>query len=363
MTSLFKPVLLGKKTLKNRMVMAPLTRGRANETGVPGELMAEYYRQRASAGLIIAEATAVSKDGRGWLNSPGLFNDEQQHGWKKIADAVHQASGTIFVQLWHMGGAVHPDFIDGETPVSSSAVQLTGQLPTPKGRDRQFVKPRSLSIDEISVQVENFKNAARRAIDAGLDGVEIHAANGFLIDQFTRDSSNQRHDIYGGSIENRLRFMMDVVTAVCNEIGPEKVGIRLSPTNNVWGISDSQYRETFTQAVQKLDRFGLAYLHILEPKPVPDTGRKTLDYLTPELREQYTGYLIVNGGYNKTSAEQVLQTGMANGVAFGMPFIANPDLVERYQHNLALASPDTTRFYSQGAQGYTDYPRLLSHGN
>ena len=355
MTTLHDPLNLGSVELKNRIIMAPLTRGRAGGAGVPGELMANYYAQRASAGLIIAEATAVSPDGRGWLNSPGLFNDEQQAGWSAVADAVHEADGRLFVQLWHMGATVHPDFLDGREPVSASAVRFDGMLTTPLGRDRELVAPRPLSVEEIAAQVRNFARSARRAIDAGLDGVEIHAANGFLIDQFNRDSSNQRTDEYGGSIDNRLRFMREVVQAVCNEIGADKVGIRISPTNASWGISDSQYQETFTQACRMLNESGLAYLHLLEHRPGTDKAMESMEFMTPLLRRHFDGPLLVNGGYCKASAQQALDDGLANGVTFGTPFIANPDLVARFATDSALAEPRREFFYTPGAQGYTDY--------
>jgi len=358
MSDLFSPIQLGQQQLNNRIFMAPLTRGRAGEKGIPGELMAEYYAQRASAGLIIAEATATSHNGRGWLNSPGLFNDEQQAGWQRVADAVHTAGGKIFVQLWHMGASVHPDFLLDEEPVSSSAVKLTGTLPTPLGRDRPFTTPKALSRYEISQQVKYFAQAARRAVDAGLDGVEIHAANGFLIDQFTRDSSNQRSDEYGGSVDNRLRFMREVVDAVSHEIGADRVGIRLSPTNTTWGINDSHYRETFTTAVKQLDGFGLAYLHLLDPPPEHQHGIETIDYLTPQLRQHWSGNLLVNGGYNKTSGNAALSSGLADAVAFGSPFIANPDLVARYRTDSPLAEMNGDLLYSQGAAGYCDYRSL-----
>ncbi len=352
MSSLFKPLTLGKTLLKNRIIMAPLTRGRAGALGIPGNLMAEYYAQRASAGLIIAEATAVSPGGRGWLNSPGLYNQQQQDGWAKVASAVHKNKGRLFVQLWHMGAAVHPDFINDKQPVSASQVKLIGQLPTPKGRDRTFTTPRALSIDEIKQQVKNFAQAARRAIDAGLDGVEIHAANGFLIDQFTRDRTNQRIDKYGGSIDNRLRFMNEVVTAVCHEIGADKVGIRISPTNSTWGINDSQYKKTFARAMDLLNPFNLAYVHVLESKPTADSG---MEYLTPLLRQTYKGTLLANGGYNLDTGSMAINADLADAIAFGMPFIANPDLVERYQHGAPLSQPDNSTFYSEGPEGYVDY--------
>lgn len=355
MTTIHDPLTLGSMELKNRIIMAPLTRGRAGSAGVPGELMANYYAQRASAGLIIAEATAVSADGRGWLNSPGLFNDEQQAGWATVANAVHDAGGRLFVQLWHMGATVHPDFLEGDEPVSASAIRVNGKRTTPLGQDRELVTSRPLTVEGIAEQRQNFVNSARRAIDAGLDGVEIHAANGFLIDQFTRDSSNQRNDEYGGTINKRLRFMREVVAAVCDEIGADKVGVRISPTNASWGISDSQYLETFTQATRQLNRLGLAYLHVLEHRPGSEQAMESMDYTTPLLRQYFDGPLLVNGGYCKESAQQALDSGLANAVAFGTPFIANPDLVARFATGSILAEPRSRFFYTAGPEGYTDY--------
>jgi N-ethylmaleimide reductase len=353
MSKLFSTIVLGDYQLPNRIFMAPLTRGRATNAGIPNQLMANYYAQRSSAGLIIAEATAVSKNGLGWMNAPGLFNQEQQNGWAEVAEAVHQKSGRIFIQLWHMGSAVHPDFLAGELPVSSSAVKQKGALTTPKGRNREFVTPKSLSTSEISNIIGEFASAAKRAIDAGIDGVEIHAANGFLIDQFTRDGVNKRDDEYGGSIDNRLRFLEEVVEAVCNEIGSGKVGIRISPSNSVWGITDSTPAVTFSRVVEKLNKFNLAYVHVLEPKP--DNG---IDYLTPLLRKKYHGNLLINGGYNKESASLALDNTEADAVTFGIPFIANPDLVERFTSNAPLNTPDSNTFYTTNEKGYTDYPSL-----
>jgi len=361
MNTIFTPVTLGDYHLKNRILMAPLTRGRAVNDGIPNTIMAEYYRQRASAGLIITEATAVAREGLGWVNAPGLFNDAQQAGWKNVADAVHQENGHVFMQLWHMGSTVHPDFLNNELPVSSSAVKQQGALTTPKGRDREFVTPRALTTPQIADVVQQFVSAARRAIDAGMDGVEIHAANGFLIDQFTRDGINKRQDEYGGSIDNRLRFMLEIIEKVCNEIGAGKVGIRLSPSNDVWGISDSDPKATFCRAVTKLNAFNLAYVHILEPKPGAEKAMHTMensDYLTPILRENYRGNLIVNGGYTQQSANEALANNAAEAVAFGTPFISNPDLAERFYADIALAEPDSTTFYAPGSKGYTDYPRM-----
>ncbi len=356
MNNIFSSITLGNYQLSNRIFMAPLTRGRAVENGTPNNMMAEYYGQRASAGLIIAEATAIAKNGLGWMNAPGIYNDEQQAGWKNIANAVHEKDGHIFVQLWHMGSIVHPDFLDGELPVSSSAVKQQGSLTTPKGRDREFAIPQPLTKPQITVVVQQFVDAARRAIDAGLDGVEIHCANGFLVDQFTRDSINQREDEYGGSIDNRLRFMMEVVEAVCKEIGSGKVGIRLSPSNSVWGIKDSDPKATFSRAVTRLSEFNLAYVHLLEPKPKSNDEGITPDYLTPVLRENYDGNLIINGGYNKETANNALGNNEAEAIAFGTPFIANPDLVERFSADAELTQPDSKTFYTSEAEGYIDYP-------
>lgn len=352
MTSLFSPIKVGNYTLENRIFMAPLTRGRASEKGIPTALMTKYYAQRASAGLIIAEATAISRQGHGWLNSPGLYTDAQQAGWHSVAKSVHNKNGRIFVQLWHMGSTVHPDFLNGERPVSSSEVQQHGALKTPKGPDREFVKPRALDKDEIKLITSDFVLAARRAIDAGLDGVEIHAANGFLIDQFTRDGINKRTDTYGGSTHNRLRFMLEIIEAVCNEIGAGKVGIRLSPSNNVWGISDSNPAETFGRAVEYLNAFDLAYLHILEQKP--NLGK--VDYLTPLLREVYQGLLVVNSGYTRETGQATLAKQQADAIAYGNLFISNPDLVDRFKRGVSLCKPQAQTFYSGGAKGYIDYP-------
>jgi len=360
MNNVFSSITLGDYQLSNRIFMAPLTRGRAVENGIPNKLMAEYYGQRASAGLIIAEATAVDKKGLGWMNAPGIYNDQQQAGWKNIADAVHEKDGRIFVQLWHMGSTVHPDFIDGELPISSSAVKQQGSLTTPKGRDREFAVPQPLTKSQIAEVVQQFVGAARRAIDSGLDGVEIHAANGFLVDQFTRDGINQREDEYGGSIDNRLRFMMEVVAGVCAEIGSGKVGIRISPTNKVWGIKDSDPKATFSRAIKRLNEFNLAYVHILEPKPDSGHPMATDDYLTPILRANYQGNLIINGGYTKQTANDALTNNEAEAIVFGMPFIANPDLVERFHADAALTQPDSTTFYTSEAKGYTDYPFMTT---
>jgi len=360
MTSLFDSVQLGDYTLSNRIIMAPLTRGRAVNKGQANSIMADYYAQRASAGLIISEATAVSPQGLGWMNAPGLFTDEQTASWKIVADAVHAKQGRIFLQIWHMGSIVHPDFLNGELPVSSSAVKQQGALKTPKGRDRALVIPQALSKDGIQDVIKDFVSTAKRAISAGLDGVEIHAANGFLIDQFIRDGINQREDEYGGSVENRLRFMLEIVEAVCQAVGSGKVGVRLSPTNKLWGIHDSNPQSTFVKAVERLSDFNLAYIHILEPKPDFGHPIETVDYLTPVLREKYKGSLIINGGYTKELGQQALSNNEAEAIAFGSSFIANPDLVERFKLNAELAEADDCTFYTEGAEGYSDYPKMTT---
>lgn len=354
MKTLFNPLELGRYTLSNRILMAPLTRGRANDKGVPQAISADYYSQRATAGLIIAEATAISKQGRGWMNSPGIFNQDQVAGWRQIADAVHQKQGRIFVQLWHMGAAVHPDFMGGDAPVSASKVTLQGALMTPQGRDRAFTEARELSKTEIQLIVQDFVKAAENAIEAGLDGVEIHAANSFLIDQFIKDASNQRNDEYGGSLDNRLRFMLEVVEAVSQAIGSDRVGIRLSPMSQVWSLADSNPEATYLRAAEKLNKFNLAYLHLLEPRPEDETSL----YLTPKIRALYQGVLIANGGYQADSANQIIGQESVDAVAFGQAFIANPDLVERLNKGFDLNKPKTEFFYSNDAKGYSDYPEF-----
>jgi len=356
MTTLFNPIRIGDYQLPNRIVMAPLTRGRANNEGTPQGISADYYGQRATAGLIIAEATAISKQARGWMNSPGIYTPDQILGWCKVADAVHQNRGRIFVQLWHMGGAVHPDFMDGEKAVSASKVTLEGALMTPKGRNRAFEQTRALTKVEIKAIIADFVQAAKNAIEAGLDGVEIHAANSFLIDQFIKDGSNQREDEYGGSIDKRLRFMLEVVQAVTEAIGPGRVGVRLSPMSQVWSLADSRPEQTYLTAAEKLNDFDLAYLHLLEPRPEDESAL----YLTPKIREVYQGVIIANGGYQMDNANQVLNKEEVDAIAFGQAFIANPDLVNRFEKGQVLSEPKAEFFYTNEAIGYSDYPEFES---
>ena len=359
MPDLFSPLQLGDYELPNRIIMAPLTRARSLPGAVPNaELKAPYYAQRASAGLIIAEATSVSPMGIGWLDTCGIWNDEQQDAWSKVTEAVHDEGGKIFVQIWHMGSIVPSDFIDGKKPLAPSNVLLEAELRTPKGRKQKLEEPHALSIDEIKAVQKEFVDGAKRAIAAGFDGVEIHAANGFLIDQFVRDGTNKREDDYGGSIDNRLRFCLEIVQQTCAAIGSGKVGIRISPTNSVWGIKDSTHRETFGRLVERLNDYDLAYLHILEPEPNSGHMLETFDFMTPDIRKIYNGTYIINGGHTKESGNKAIAGGVGDAVAYGLPFIANPDLVERFRIDAPLAEPDQDTFYTNDAKGYADYPAM-----
>jgi N-ethylmaleimide reductase len=355
--SLLSPYQLGNLKLSNRLVMAPLTRARAGVHRIPNALMAEYYTQRASAGLIISEATHISEQGIGWNQTPGIHTDEQVKGWQKVTDAVHAKGGKIFLQLWHTGRASHPDFqINGALPVSASAIRPEGEAHTPTGK-KPYVTPRALELAEIPGVVRDYAEATRRAQEAGFDGVEIHGANGYLIDQFLRDNSNQRTDIYGGSIENRARFLIEVTEAVVNAWSGERVGVRLSPTNPFNDMKDSNPVATFTYAAEALNQFGLAYLHVLEALPGHVLAAEG-DRVSPHMRRVFNGTLTINGGYDLESGDRAIATGEADLVAYGVPFIANPDLPERFRLGASLNQPDPSTFYTHEAIGYTDYPTL-----
>lgn len=354
---IFSPATFGTLSLSNRIVMAPLTRGRAGPSRVPNDLMVEYYLQRAGAGLIVSEATAISPQGFGWAGAPGIYTDAMEDGWKRVTGAVHQAGGKIVLQLWHMGRLSHPAFLNGETPVAPSALKPEGHTREAEGK-KEYVTPRALEADELPKIVEDYVSAARRAMRAGFDGVEIHAANGYLLDQFIRDGSNKRDDAYGGSIENRLRFPLEVVTAVTGEVGKNVTGIRISPTNPNGGIRDSDPEKTFTAVGHALSPFGLAYVHVMEPPPKSGKAFPKVPYVTPSIREAYKGNLIVNGGYDLKNAKDDIDSGLAQAVAFGIPFLATPDLVARFRSGAALNKPDFQTFYTPGPEGYTDYPAL-----
>lgn len=354
---LFSPFQVGAFALPNRFVMAPLTRGRANPDRVPNDLMVEYYTQRATAGLIITEATAVSPQGFGWLGAPAIYNEAQAAGWRKITDAVHEAGGRIILQLWHMGRVSHPDFQNGELPVGPSAVAAQGDVHTPTGK-QLYVKPRALETAEIAGIVEDYAQATRLACQAGFDGVEIHGANGYLIDQFLRDGSNHRTDQYGGSIENRVRFLTEVTAAVVHAWSADRVGVRLSPLGRYNDMQDSTPVQTFTQAAKELNRMGLAYLHVLEGLP-GHWSHVEGERVSPHLRAAFQGPFIANAGYDAQAAERAINAGETDLVAFGVPFLANPDLIERVRRGASLNPPDMATFYTSGVKGYTDYPALV----
>jgi N-ethylmaleimide reductase len=352
---LFSPIQIGAIQLKNRMVMAPMTRSRANDDRSPNPLMAEYYSQRASAGLIIAEATQISEQAAGALNTPGIHTDRHIEGWRLVTDAVHAQGSKIFLQLWHTGRASHPSFQpNGATPVSTSAVTPADEIHTSTGK-QPFVQPRALELDEIPAIIHTYAEATKRAQAAGFDGVEIHAANGYLIDQFLRDGVNQRTDAYGGSIANRLRFMLEVTEAVVNAWSADRVGIRLSPKNPYLDMHDSDPNPLFTAAASALNQFNLAYLHIAEGVPGQFLAGND-EPATPMMRDVYQGLVMVNGGYDFETGTAAIASGAADAIAYGMTFLANPDLLERYQSNAPLNQPNPATIYAQGATGYTDYP-------
>jgi len=356
MTShLQSPIKIGPYQLPNRIIMAPLTRMRAPEN-IPTDLMATYYEQRASAGLIISEASSISTQGVGYPATPYIFNAAHVEGWKKTTAAVHAKHGHIFLQLWHVGRISHPDFHNGELPVAPSAIAPKGKAFTAKGL-QDFVTPRALELDEIPGIVADYKNAARQALEAGFDGVEIHGANGYLLDQFLRDGSNTRTDAYGGSYENRARLLLEVTAAVVDVWGAERVGIRLSPSGTFNDMADSNPEAFFVYLAEQLSPLNLAYLHVVDAL-AGDIRHGAKVISLEALRKAYEGTLIVCGGYDQARAEQVLEQGQADAVAFGQLYIANPDLVERFKLNAPLNKPHAATFYGGDAKGYTDYPSL-----
>jgi N-ethylmaleimide reductase len=348
---LFSPYRLGNTDLSNRMVMAPMTRSRAIEGNVPNPLAATYYTQRASAGLIVSEATQVSPQGVGYIRTPGIHSAEQVAGWAVITDAVHRAGGKIFLQLWHVGRISHPDFHGGALPVAPSAILAPGQVYTAKGlQDR--VTPRALELSELPGIVETYRKGAENAKAAGFDGVEIHGANGYLLDQFLRDGSNKRTDAYGGSVENRARLGLEVAQAVVSVWGPDRVGYRISPNGSFNAMSDSNPAETFSYMAEQLNKLGIVYLHAVDP--VADGDKR----LSPLLRKKFDRTYIVNGGFNADSGNAAVRNGEADLVAFGVPFLANPDLPKRFQLKASLNAPDQGTFYAGEEKGYADYPAL-----
>ncbi|QNQ09012.1 alkene reductase [Sphingomonas alpina] len=359
MPSLFDPIQLGAIRSPSRILMAPMTRGRATREGVPTGLMIDYYAQRASAGLIITEGTGISREGLGWPFAPGLWTDEQVEAWKPVTGAVHAAGGQIVAQLWHMGRQVHSSVIGGQA-VSSSATVTPGQVHTYDGKqDHEAARP--LDIDEIPRLLNDYELATRNALAAGFDGVQIHGANGYLIDQFLRDNANFRDDIYGGSIENRVRLMRQVVERVASVAGVERTSIRLSPNGESQGVDDSNPTALFTTAAKVLDEIGIAFLELREPGSDGTFGRTDVPKLSPAIREVFSGPLVVNSDYTTVEqAQAVLDTGTADAIAFGRTFLANPDLPERLRIGAPLNQSNWKTWYSQEAEGYTDYPTLES---
>lgn len=357
MPTLFDPVDLGAIKAPNRILMAPLTRGRATAEHVPTLRMATYYAQRASAGLIISEATGISQEGLGWPFAPGIWSDEQVEAWKPVTRAVHDAGGRIVVQLWHMGRIVHPDFIDGEKPVSSSATTAPGHAHTYKGK-QPYAEARALGIDEFPRLLNDYEQAAKNAIAAGFDGVQLHAANGYLIDQFLRDNANFRDDQYGGSIENRVRLLGEVTQRLVDTIGADRVSVRLSPNGDSQGANDSQPYELFGAAAALLDKIGIGFLELREPDFDGTFGTAEVEPVAPTIRKFFKGPLVLNSDYTAEKAQAALDSGGADAIAFGRPFLANPDLPERLRTGAPLNKDNMATWYSQGEEGYIDYPAL-----
>lgn len=357
MPSLFDPIMLGAAACSNRIVMAPLTRGRATREHVPTDLMVEYYRQRASAGLIISEATGMSRQGLGWPYAPGIWTEEQMEAWKPVTQAVHEAGGRIFCQLWHMGRVVHPSFLGGEAPVSASATTAPYKAHTYEGR-QPYAEARALGTDEIEGLLADYARAAEFAVAAGFDGVQLHAANGYLIDQFLRDGTNLRDDDYGGTIGNRIRLLREATQVIAAVVGPERTAVRLSPNSQIQGVEDKDPEALFTAAAAALQEIGIAFLELREPGPEGTFGTSDMPPVAPSIRKVFSGPLILNSDYDLVRAQAALKAGACDAVSFGRPFISNPDLVRRFDLGAELVPDEQATWYSQGAEGYTDYPAL-----
>jgi len=355
--SLLSPYALGPVRLANRMVMAPMTRCRAVAGSVPSPLAVTYYAQRASAGLIVTEGSQVSPQGVGFIRTPGIYSREQVAGWKAVTAAVHGAGGKIFLQLWHVGRMSHPDFLSGRLPVAPSALPVGEEIHTPEGK-KAIPVPRALGTEEIPGIVELFRNGAKNAKAAGFDGVEIHGANGYLLDQFLRDGANRRDDEYGGSTANRARLPIEIAEAVAEVWGPERVGYRISPHFTAHAMADSDPRETFGYLARRLGRLGLCYLHLVEALGgrlgmVPPEQR-----IAPLIRNRFESSLVINGGYDAVAANEAIESGVADLVAFGTLFLSNPDLPERFLRGAPLNPADMATYYDGEEKGYTDYPAL-----
>ncbi|SIO23478.1 alkene reductase [Algoriphagus halophilus] len=358
--ALLEPIQVGDLNLSNRVWMAPMTRSRAaNPENKPFEIHAKYYRQRASAGLIITEGSQISKRAVGYINTPGIYSQEQVEGWKEVTKAVHEENGHIFIQLWHVGRISHPDFHGGELPLAPSAINPNEKSYTPEGF-KETVTPKAMSLEEIKQTIEDFKNGAKNAMEAGFDGVEIHSSNGYLLHQFFSATSNVRTDEYGGSIENRTKILFEIIEAI-KEVMPEnKIGVRLNPSlNGVFGMkADEKTIPTFDYIINKLNDYDLAYLHLSEPF----TDVSDLPYLEPNIakryRPMYKGTLVINNAFDQEKGNNIIEEGLADAVAFGKLFISNPDLPVRFETNAPLEEWDQSTFYTPGEKGYTDYPLL-----
>jgi 2,4-dienoyl-CoA reductase-like NADH-dependent reductase (Old Yellow Enzyme family) len=351
---LFDPVRIGALRCPNRVFMAPLTRGRATRDHVPTPIMGTYYRQRASAGLIISEATGISQQGLGWPYAPGIWSEEQAEAWRPIVAGVHEAGGRIFCQLWHMGRVVHPSFLGGEAPVSASATTAPHKAHTYEGR-QPYAEARPLRADEIPGLIEDYRRAAGLAIAAGFDGVQLHAANGYLVDQFLRDGTNLREDEYGGSIENRIRLLREATQAIADAVGPERTAVRLSPNSETQGCADSDPEGLFTAAAAALQEIGIAFLELREPGPEGTFGTGGAP-VSPSIRKAFTGPLVLNSDFVLENGAAALESGRCDAISFGRTFLANPDLPHRLANRLLLNGDDRRTWYSQGEEGYTDYP-------
>ena len=359
--SLLQPIRLGAIEAPNRILMAPLTRGRASPGAVPNAMMVEYYRQRAGAGLIISEATGISVEGLGWPFAPGIWNDTQVEGWKPVIEAVHAAGGRIVLQMWHMGRLVHPDFLGGNPPVSASATCAPGNAHTPQGT-KLFEPARALGIDEIARVVDDYGHAAENARKAGFDGVQLHGANGYLIDQFLRDGTNLRDDDYGGSPANRVRLLREVLERLISVWGADRVALRLSPNGESQGADDSNPSAVFGEAARVVEQLGIAFLELREPGPNGTFGKTDVPKQSPLIRSIYKGPLVLNSDYDAATADADMREGRCDAIAFGRPYISNPDLVERIRTGASFA-PNVNvpkSWYTPGAEGYIDYPTMAS---
>ena len=357
---LFKPLSMGAVEAANRIFMAPLTRARSDQPGsIPNDMMATYYRQRAAAGLIISEATGISVEGLGWPAAPGIWSEEQVEGWKQVTKAVHDEAGQIVLQMWHMGRLVHPDFLGGDSPVSASATTAPGHAHTFEGR-KDYEQARALDTDEIGRVVEDYRKAAANAKAAGFDGVQLHGANGYLVDQFLRDGTNLREDEYGGSPENRVRFLREVSEALVSVWGADRVGVRLSPNGETQGCDDSDPAATFGEAAKVVEDLGLAFLELREPGPDGTFGQTDVPKQSPMIRSIYSGALVLNSDYTADEAAKDIEAGRCDAVSWGRDFISNPDLPERIRAGAELAPnvnvPES--WYGRGPEGYIDYPKM-----